>query len=136
LASGPAIAAEGIRLMRSGMTPRLHEMTGGEASRVSPREIAAAAAAGDGHLSGLIERVGGYLGIAIANLVNILHPDLIVLTGGVAAIGDPLLRAVREAVVQRVGMFPAEGVIIERSALGDRAGVLGGIALAARAGVV
>ncbi len=136
LASGPALAAEAIRLMRSGLAPRLFALTGGDAGRVSPREVAEAAAAGDDSLQDLIRRVAGYLAIAAANLINTLHPELIVLAGGVAAIGDPLIEPMRVAVRQRVGMFPADGVIIERSALGDRAGVLGGIALAARSGNV
>ena len=136
LASGPAITFEAIRLMRSGMAPRLHELTAGDASRVSPREVASAAAAGDQHLADALERVAGYLAIAAANLINILHPDLIVLAGGVAAMGEPLLGPLRAAVGRRVGMFPADSVMIERSALEDRAGVLGGIALAARGGEV
>jgi glucokinase len=136
LASGPALSGEGVRLMRTGLAPRLHELVGGDAQRITPREMGIAAREGDQAVAAAIERVAGYLGIAIANLVNVLHPELVVLGGGVAALGDLLLAPVRAEVLRRVGMFPADNVRIENSALGDRAGALGGIALAKRAGQV
>jgi len=37
---------------------------------------------------------------------------------------------------RRVGMFPTDGVRIEKSLLGDKAGALGGIALAVKRGAV
>jgi predicted NBD/HSP70 family sugar kinase len=67
-------------------------------------------------------------------VINLLHPQLIVLAGGVSALGERLLEPMRAEVRRRVGMFPADDVIMKRSMLGDRAGVLGGIALAARGG--
>jgi glucokinase len=131
LASGPAIAAEGVRLMKSGLAPILHELVGGDAGRITPKEMAAAAAAGDRNVEEAILRAAEYLGIGAANVVVVLHPELVVLGGGVAEMGDILVERVRQVVRQRVGMFPTDGVRIERSLLGDKAGVLGAVALAA-----
>jgi glucokinase len=78
-----------------------------------------------------IFRIATWLGIGIANAVTTLAPDLVVLGGSVAALGDLLLDPVREAVRERVRMFPVQDVCIERSLLEDKAGLLGGIALAA-----
>ena len=61
-----------------------------------------------------------------------IHPQLIVLGGGVAEMGDLLLVPLRKSLPQRVGMFPPSDVRIEQSALGVRAGALGAIALAIR----
>jgi glucokinase len=130
LASGPAITAEGVRLLRTGLAPRLHELVDGDAGRITPKEMAAAADAGDDKVRESILRAAEYLGIGVANVVVVLHPDLVVLGGGVAELGDILLDRVRETVRRRVGMFPTDGVKIERSALGERAGLLGAIALA------
>ncbi|HEY1068299.1 MAG TPA: ROK family protein [Pirellulales bacterium] len=130
LASGPAIAGEGVRLLRSGLAPRLHELVQGDAGRVTPREMLTAAEAGDELVRDVIDRAAEYLGIAAANTATTLHPDLIVLGGGVAELGDVLLRRVRAVVAQRVKMFPAESVRIERSQLGERAGIMGAVALA------
>jgi glucokinase len=135
LASGPAIAAEGVRLLLSGNAPRLHDICGGDVAQVSPVSMGAAARAGDAAVAAAIQRAAGWLGIGAANLVTILHPDLIVLGGGVAELGDLLLAPVRETIRRRVGMFCANDVLVERSALGDKAGVMGGIALAQRGGL-
>ena len=131
LASGPALAGEGVRLLRSGLAPRLQEFTDGDAGRVTPRSMAEAARDGDAYVQEAIQRVARYLGIGIANVVTALHPELVVLGGGVAALDDLLLDPVREELKSRVRMFPLDGVRVLRSALGDRAGLFGGIALAA-----
>jgi len=136
LASGPAITAEGVRLMLSGLAPKLHELVRGEASAVTPREMAAAAEAGDTRVREAIVRAAGYLGIGVANVVTILHPDLVVLGGGVAAIGPLLFGTVRQTVRERVGMFPTDDIEIKPSLLGERAGALGGIALAMKGGLL
>jgi glucokinase len=136
LASGPAIAAEGVRLLLSGQAPALQRLTAGRPGAVTPREMAAAAEAGDAAVREAILRAAGYLGIGVANVVTALHPQLVVLGGGVAAIGPLLLDEVRSTVRRRVRMFPAESVCIERSTLGEKAGIWGGIALAARNGIV
>lgn len=136
LASGPAITAEGVRLMLSGLAPRLHELTRGDASAVTPREMVAAAEAGDTRVKEAIVRAAGYLGIGVANVVTILHPDLVVLGGGVAAIGPLLFDTVRQTVRERVGMFPTDDINIKPSLLGEQAGALGGIALAMKGGLL
>lgn len=136
LASGPSLAAEGVRLMRIGAAPRLRELTGGSADRITPREMAAAAQAGDDAVRDAIVRAAGYLGIGVANLVSALHPELVVLGGGMAAIGPLLFDTVRGAVRERVRMFPPEDVRIEPSLLDEKAGLYGAIALAARRGLL
>ncbi len=132
VASGPAIASEGIRLMRMGLAPRLFDLVAGNPANVTPREMLAS---GDASTREAIDRAAQFLGIAVANVVSILHPELVVLGGGVAELGDVLLIPVRNVVRQRVGMFPTDGVRIEKSQLGDRAGILGAVALAVRGGM-
>jgi glucokinase len=131
LASGPALVAEGVRLLHSGLAPVLFEMVSGNAGAVTPKELGAAARAGDTTVREAIARAARWLGIGIANMVTALDPDLVVLGGSVAALDDLLLEPVRETVQQRVRMFPVQDLCIERSVLEDKAGLLGGIALAA-----
>jgi glucokinase len=132
LASGPAIAAEGVRLMYSGLAPRLHALVGGDAGQITPKEMAAAAEAGDEAVRDAILRAADYLGIGVANVVTVLHPDLVVLGGGVAEMGAILIDRVDQVMRKRIGMFPTDAVRVERSLLGTRAGLLGAVALAAR----
>ena len=129
LASGPAIAAEGARLMRMGLAPKLHELVSGDADRVTTREMSVAAEQ-DESIREAIERAATYVGIAAANVAVILHPDMIVLGGGVAELGPILLHAVRNVITERVGMFPTDTIQVLKSGLGEHAGVIGGIALA------
>jgi glucokinase len=131
LASGPALIGEGVRLMHSGLAPVLFEMVSGNAGAVTPKEMGAAARAGDTSVREAIARTATWLGIGIANMVTALHPDMVVLGGSVAALDDLVLEPVRETVRERVRMFPVQDLSIERSLLGDAAGLLGGIALAA-----
>ncbi len=65
-----------------------------------------------------------------------LHPDLVVLGGGAAAMGELLFDPVRKTVARRVHMFPVDDIRIEPSMLGDRAGVLGAVALAIKGGLI
>ena len=136
LASGPAIVAQGVRLLRSGLAPELHRIVAGDDSRVTPETMAAAADAGDTMVKDAVVRAAQYLGIGISNVIVTLHPDLIVLGGGVAEMGSLLFDAVRATVHRRVRMLPTETVAIEHSKLGTLAGTLGGIALAARGGLL
>jgi glucokinase len=135
LISGPALTGEGVRLFLAGNAPKLYEICGGEMALVSPITMAKAAEAGEVTVRTAIERAAEWLGIGAANLVVALHPDLIVIGGGVAEMGELLLAPIREAIRRRVGMLPVSGVRVERSELGDKAGLLGGIALALRGGI-
>jgi len=135
LASGPAITAKGVWLMLSGRAPHLYEIVGGDPGQVTPREMKLAAEAGDREVREALVRAAQYIGIGVANVVTILHPDLIVLGGGVAEIGALLFDTVREVMRDRVGMFPTDGVRIEKSMLGADAGMLGGVALAMKGGL-
>jgi glucokinase len=134
LASASAIAAEGVRLLLSGQTPRLHEIVDGDPGRVNTKTMAQAAREGDVRVAEAIVRAAEYLGIGVVNVVVTLHPDLVVLGGGAAAIGDVLFDTVRTTVARRIGMFPADAVRIEPSLLGDKAGIVGAVALAIRGG--
>ncbi len=136
LASGPAITAEGVRLLLSGQTHHLYQLVDGDPSRITPKEMATAAEAGDTAVREVLIRAAEYLGIGIGNVVTIIHPDLVVLGGSVAEIGSLLFDTVREVVPQRVGMFPAYDVQIEPSLLGSKAGVWGGIELAMKGGLL
>jgi predicted NBD/HSP70 family sugar kinase len=69
------------------------------------------------------------VGSALANLCNLFNPELIVVGGTFAAAGDVLLEPMREAVQRRAIPSAAEDVEIVTAALGDRAELLGAVAL-------
>ncbi|MEL6106108.1 MAG: ROK family protein, partial [Planctomycetota bacterium] len=116
LASGPAISATGLRLMRSGLAPKLRELTGGNADLVTPAQMGLAAD-DDAPVAEAIEDAARWIGVAAANSVVVFHPDRVVLGGGVAELGTRLTVPIKEEITRRVGMFPTDDVIVERSAL-------------------
>jgi glucokinase len=107
----------------------LHELTAGDPGRVTT-ELMAQAAKHDPAVKAAIVRAAHFLGIAAANIVTILHPDLIVLGGGVAELGSLLIETVQATISDRVGMFPTADMRVEQSLLRNQAGVMGAVALA------
>ena len=136
LASASAMAAEGVRLLLSGQAPKLYEIVAGDAGKVTTKTMVAAVKSGDDKVTEALVRAAEYLGIGISQVVTALHPDLIVIGGGAAGIGDLLFTTVRRVLRERVRMFPTDDIRLEPSLLGDEAGVMGAIALAKQGGLI
>lgn len=124
-ASGPAIAAMGMKAVSQGLTTALAELCGYDLNRITPELIAQAARAGDDVAKDIYERAGFYLGIAAANVCASIGPRRIIIGGGVAQAGELLLDPIRRTVHERVQVMPVEQVEIVPSQLGDNAGVIG-----------
>ena len=80
----------------------LHELTGGQVDRIAGPVIAEAAARGDRLVLEYLDRVAEMLGIAMANVITIFHPERYVIGGGFAQIGAPLFERLRAAVARYV----------------------------------
>jgi len=73
----------------------------------------------------VIKETGVILGIAIANIANMLNPEMIVLFGGVTNLGEHLIEPLKEEVKRRAFKQATESLRIELSQLGDNSGILG-----------
>lgn len=78
----------------------------------------------------IFRRMGVYLGIGLANLINILNPEMIVIGGGVVNGWDLFEKHMHQQVEERA--FPLLRVKIARAKCGDDAGLLGAARLAFR----
>ncbi|HUL73544.1 MAG TPA: ROK family transcriptional regulator [Vicinamibacterales bacterium] len=87
------------------------------------RMIIDAARQGDADAAAVVDELAVFLGTAVANIVAVLDPGLVVIGGGLSHAGDLLLEPVRRVVRQIVPNVPA----IEISALGDDAQLLGSV---------
>jgi glucokinase len=85
---------------------------------------------GDPLALAVFRQVGTYLGVALAGLVNVLNPEVIVIGGGVSAGWDLFVEYTREQIKKRAFRQPGERVKLVRAALGDDAGILGAARLA------
>ncbi|MBE2320795.1 ROK family transcriptional regulator [Solirubrobacter sp. CPCC 204708] len=72
---------------------------------------------------------GAAVGRAIAGVVNLLNPELVIIGGELAAAGDTLLEPIREAVDRRAILPAARAVRVVRGSLGEHAEVLGAAAV-------
>ena len=114
VASGRAIAAH---------------LSESRAEHVSTRRLLELSNAGDAAAQRLIGDAGRALGIAVANLCNILNPECVIVGGDVSAAGDVLLEPMREA-VRRNGIPSAVSDFeVLAGVLGERAEMLGALAL-------
>ena len=124
-ASGPAIAAVGMKAVAQGLTTRLGEMCQYDLNRITPELIAQAAQEGDEIAKEIFEKAGFYLGIAAGNVCSAIGPRRIIITGGVAQAGGLLLEPMRRTLRERITVMPIDQVDIVRSQLGNNAGVTG-----------
>lgn len=73
----------------------------------------------------VIKETGVILGIAIANIANLLNPEMVVLFGGVTNLGENLIEPLKQEVKRRAFKKATESLKIELSQLGDNSGILG-----------
>jgi predicted NBD/HSP70 family sugar kinase len=81
-------------------------------------EIIKAAQQGNLAAQKAIQKLGTYLGIALASMTPILAPDRICLAGGISEAGGILLEATQASFLKMVGPPYAEGVTIQKALLG------------------
>lgn len=124
-ASGPAIAAMGMKAVSQGLTTRIGELCEYDLNRITPELIAKAAHAGDGVAKDIYERAGFYLGVTAANICVALGPRRIIIGGGVSQAGELLLDPIRRSLKERTHVMPVDQVEVFPSQLGDNAGVIG-----------
>jgi glucokinase len=124
-ASGPAIAAMGLKAVTQGLTTSIGTLAGYDLNRITPELIAKAAHEGDAIARDIYEQAGLALGIAAANVCISIGPRRIVIGGGVVRAGDLLLDPIRRTLKERVFLMPVDQVQVVPAELGDNAGVIG-----------
>jgi len=127
-ASGPAIAARAVEGLRSGVVSALPTLADGDLSTVTAETVYEAIVAGDLYAKEVMRETATFLGTGIANLINILNPEMVVISGGVTRAGSHLLEPLRGEVRRRAFRQAADACRIVASDLGDMAGVIGAAA--------
>jgi len=125
LASGTAVAQEAIRRISQGEKSSLIEIVGGKVGDITAEAVGVAAKDGDSLALEVILRAATYLGVGMVNVVNIFNPEMIIIGGGMAQMGDLLLDTARKVVKERAFPLSVQAVRIVPAQLGENAGVLG-----------
>lgn len=87
--------------------------------------LARGAAMGDEECLRLLISAGKCLGDVLAKLVNFFNPSLIVVGGGLSNLGERYIASIRESIYRRSTPLATSELVIKRSTLMDRAGVMG-----------
>lgn len=122
------ILRKGRRLARRAST-QLRASMRRSGGRLTPQLLSQAAQHGDAGARRLWQEIGQALGIGLANVVNLLNPDRMVIGGGIANAWRWFAPTMRQVVRDEAIDISARSVRIVRARLGNRAGIVGAAAL-------
>lgn len=128
-ASGPAIATRAREvLVREETASLLPSLVDGRLEAITAETVYRAAQKGDAVASEIVRDTARYLGAGIANLLNILNADVVVVAGGVTQAGDALFVPLRAEVRRRAFRPAVDATQIVPGTLPGTAGVVGAVA--------
>jgi len=129
LVSAPVIVQRARDRVRGDVTSALGRLVAEQPDRLTVEAVFEAAAQGDHPARDVVDESARYLGIAIANLINLFNPELIVLGGSVGHAAQVLLDPLRAEVRRRAMAYPASIAEIRIGTVGRNAGAVGAAAL-------
>jgi len=132
LASGRAVERDAVARLLRGEESILRDTLRGNIEDVSAEQVGEAARRGDTLALEVIARASYYLGVGMVNAVNIFNPEMVVIGGGMAELGELLIAPGRRLVAERAFSISSRSVRIAAAQLGNEAGVHGAAAYARR----
>jgi glucokinase len=124
-ASGPNIAARAAEGIEAGAESVLLDMVQGRLERMSAATVYQAVLQGDPYATEVLTETAKILGAGVANIINILNPEAVVITGGVTQAGRHLFGPLEAEVRRRAFRSSAEACRILPAELPDTGGVIG-----------
>lgn len=99
-------------------------------TKMDPLKLSKMAAAGDPIAMKVYQKSGEAVGIGIANVLNILRLDGVVIGGGIAAAWDGFFQSIENTVARTAFDYQPEKIKIKRASLGENAGIFGAAVIA------
>jgi glucokinase len=129
--SRPAIAAEAAVLSLKHLAPHLSAAVGCDIAKIKSGELKESIENGDENIKLVVKNKAQLLGVAMANIVNILNPELIVLGGGVIeAVGKIIVPEAEKSMLNHAMPGLAKHVKVVPAKLKDYAAVMGAAKMA------
>jgi predicted NBD/HSP70 family sugar kinase len=125
VAGAAALESRIRRAIAEGSPSGALSLAGGDISKLSGWTVLRAAGTGDKTCSAIVEQAGNYLGLGLANLVNLFNPSLLVLDQRLSLAGDGLLEQIIRVVRRQALHHSVDGLEIRFGKLGSDASVLG-----------
>jgi predicted NBD/HSP70 family sugar kinase len=123
VAGGMALDAAAERLVLEGASRRLAELTAGRTAGV--KDLVRAAELGDTTCLAVLQQAGDRIGAVLAHAVSLLNPSLVILGGGLLAVGDAMFTSMRKSLYGHALPLAARELVLTRTELGNTAAVLG-----------
>jgi glucokinase len=124
-ASGPNIAARAVEGIEAGAESVLVELVKGDLEKVTAATVYEGVVLGDAYAHEVMKETAKFLGVGVANLINALNPDAIVIAGGVTRAGDHLFGPLKKEVRRRAFRSAVDACRIVPAALPETAGLIG-----------
>jgi glucokinase len=124
-ASGPNIAARAVEGIEAGIESVLTELVDGNLDAITAQRVYEAAVLGDGYAKEVMQETAKVLGVGIANLLNGLNPDAVVIAGGVTRAGEHLFGPLTKEIRKRAFRPAVEACRVVPAQLPETAGVIG-----------
>lgn len=129
-ASGSGLGRIARDAALAGRAHRVTALAGGDPDDVRGEHVVLAASQGDDEGAAILGEFAWWLALGLANLANILDPEIVVIGGGLVRAGDVLLEPVRrEFALQLEGASRRPEIEILPAELGDRGGAIGAAVL-------
>ena len=129
LCSGWSIGRRARQRALDGRSSLLNDLVDGDIEKISAKIVYEAAESGDSLALAILNETCETLGLAIANVIALLHPEKVIIGGGVSLMGNLFWDRLRDAVARRVfGPF-RDSWCIAKASLGEDVVVVGGILL-------
>ncbi|MFH1763185.1 MAG: ROK family protein [Gemmatimonadota bacterium] len=124
-ASGPNIAARAVEGIEYGAESVLVELVEGDLEKITAATVYEGVVLGDPYAHEVMKETAKLLGVGVANLINALNPDVVVIAGGVTRAGDHLFIPLRKEVRRRAFRSAVDACRIVPAELSETAGVVG-----------
>jgi len=125
IAGEPSLGAQARRAILEGGSSQALALAEGDPEKITGWTVLQAAKSGDKMCGALVEELENYLGLALANVVNLFNPALIVLDKRLEMAGVGLLEHVARIVRRQALRHSTEELVFRFGKMGDEAGAVG-----------
>ena len=125
IAGATALRARVCKAIQEGAASKVMDLVDGDPNKITPWAALRAASMGDKTCGMIVEEIGKYLGLGVANLVNLFNPRLIVLDQRLESGGPALLEQIIRIVRLQALTYATDDLTFRLGTLGAEAGILG-----------
>ncbi len=125
IAGAAALEARIRKALAEGSTSEALHLAAGDAARISGWTVLEAAGHGDKTCTAIVELAGNYLGLGLANLVNLFNTSVLVLDPRLEMAGHGLLDQITKIIKRQALNHSARDLAVKFGNLGNEAGILG-----------